>query len=65
MAITMNLYYTGENGSALSFVKEMMESGTVEKIRKEKGNLRYEYFQMLSDPETILLIDFMGKPGST
>lgn len=37
MAITMNLYYTGENGSALSFVKEMMESGTVEKIRKEKG----------------------------
>ena len=57
MAITMNLYYTGENGSALSFVKEMMESGTVEKIRKEKGNLRYEYFQMLSDPETILLID--------
>lgn len=57
MAITMNLYYTGENGSALSFVKEMMESGMVEKKRKEKGNLRYEYFQMLSDPETILLID--------
>ena len=57
MAITVNLRYTGTNGSARKFVKEMIESGTVEAIRKEEGNLRYEYFQSLEDPETILLID--------
>ena len=26
-------------------------------IRAERGNLRYEYYQSLDDPETILLID--------
>ena len=35
----------------------MKESGTVDAIRAEEGNLRYEYFQPLHDPETILLID--------
>ena len=57
MAITVNLYYTGENGNALKFAKEMLESGDVADIRAEKGNLRYEYFQPVEDPETILLID--------
>ena len=32
-------------------------SGTVAAIRAEAGNLRYEYYQPLEDPETILLID--------
>lgn len=57
MAITVNLYYTGENGNALKFAKEMLESGIAADIRAEKGNLSYEYFQPLEDPETILLID--------
>jgi quinol monooxygenase YgiN len=57
MAITVNLYYTGENGNALKFAKEMLESGVVADIRAEKGNLRYEYFQPVEDPETIILID--------
>jgi quinol monooxygenase YgiN len=57
MAITVNLRYRGTNGSALSFAREMSESGTVNAIRAEAGNLRYEYFQSLEDPETILLID--------
>lgn len=57
MAITVNLYYTGENGNALKFAKEMLESGIVADIRAEKGNLRYEYFRPVEDPETILLID--------
>ncbi len=57
MAITINLRYTGTDGSAGKFVKEMIESGTVEAIRKEEGNLRYEYYLSLDDPETILLID--------
>lgn len=57
MAITANLRYTGENGSALAFAREMTETGTVAAIRAESGNLRYEYYQSLDDPETILLID--------
>ena len=35
----------------------MEESGIADKIRAEKGNLRYEYFQPINDPETVLLID--------
>lgn len=57
MAITVNLRYTGTDGSAPAFAKEMVSSGTVELIRAEPGNLRYEYYQSLDDPETILLID--------
>ena len=57
MAITVNLYYTGTKGSAAAFAQEMIASGTVEAIRLEEGNLQYEYFQPLEDPETLLLID--------
>ena len=38
MAITLNLYYTGQNGSAKKFVEEMESSGVASKIRNEKGN---------------------------
>ena len=55
--ITVNLYYTGENGSARKFAEEMESSGTADKIRAEKGNVRYEYFFPMKDPETVLLID--------
>ena len=55
--ITMNLYYTGENGNARKFVEEMESSGTADAIRAEKGNLRYDYFFSKEDPETVLLID--------
>lgn len=57
MSIVMNLYYTGENGSARAFAREMEDSGTAAKIRAEEGNERYAYFQPLDDPETVLLID--------
>ena len=36
-AITVHIYYTGENGSAKAFVKEMLTSGLVDEIKKEKG----------------------------
>ena len=57
MSITVNLYYTGENGNALKFAQEMESSGTAEAIRREEGNLRYEYFIPMQDKETVLLID--------
>lgn len=65
MAITVNLRYTGKKGAAQAFAREMISSGTVEKIRAEKGNLRYEYYLSFCEEkaggddnsETILLID--------
>jgi quinol monooxygenase YgiN len=57
MSITINLRYTGSDGAARRFAEEMIRSGTVSAIRNEPGNLRYEYYIPMDDPETILLID--------
>ena len=65
MAITVNLRYTGKDGVARKFAEEMTTSGTVAAIRAEAGNLRYEYYQPLDDPETILLIDSWEDQAAT
>lgn len=57
MSITVNLYYTGKDGSARRFAEEMVARGIVARVRAEEGNLRYEYFFPMEDPETVLLID--------
>lgn len=64
MSITVNLRYRGKNGNARKFAEEMISSGTVKKIRAEKGNLRYEYYIPLKEiasgaaaEDEILLID--------
>lgn len=57
MSITVNLYYTGKDGSARKFAEEMVASGIVDQVRAEEGNERYEYFFPMDDPETVLLID--------
>lgn len=57
MAIMINIYYTGKNGSAKKFAEEMIASGVVKDIRNENGNIRYEYFFPMDDKETVLLID--------
>lgn len=57
MSITVNIYYSGKNGNAKKFAEEMISSGVVGDIRAEEGNLRYEYFFPMENPETVLLID--------
>ncbi len=57
MSLTINIYYTGENGSARKFAEEMVEKGVVARVRDEEGNKKYEYFFPMDDPETVLLID--------
>ena len=64
MAVTVNIYYRGENGAAREFAREMTESGVVRRIRSEEGNLGYEYFVPLEDPETVLLIDSWTDQGA-
>ena len=63
MSISVNLYYHGKNGNALKFAREMEESGIADAIRSEEGNLQYQYFQPLNDPETVLLIDSWRRSG--
>ena len=36
---------------------EMVKSGTVDAIRNERGNIRYDYFLPMDDTQTVLLID--------
>ena len=57
MSFTINIYYTGKDESAKQFAEEMVSSGIVDRVREEKGNLKYEYFFPMDDPETVLLID--------
>ena len=55
--LTINIRYTGENGGARGYVKEMEESGIAARIRAVEGCLRYDYFFPADDPEGLLLID--------
>ena len=57
MSLTVHIYYTGKNGSARAFAREMVESGLVEQVRAEAGNEKYAYYFPMEDPETVLLID--------
>lgn len=57
MSITVNIYYSGENGTAKKFAEEMLSSGIVDLIRAEDGNEKYEYFYPVNDDNTVLLID--------
>ena len=57
MSLTINIYYTGKDGSARKFAEEMVSNGVVDRVRSEEGNEKYEYFFPMNDSETILLID--------
>lgn len=57
MSIAVNIYYKGIMGNAGKFAEEMERSGTADAIRREEGNIKYDYFFPMSDPETVLLID--------
>ena len=57
MNLIVNIYYKGENGNAKKFAEEMISKGIVDRVRNEDGNLRYEYFYSMEDPETVMLID--------
>lgn len=63
-SITIHIFYTGTNGSARDFAREMTESGLVDRIRAEEGNLGYAYYYPAQDPETVLLIDRWRDQGA-
>lgn len=53
----IHILYTGAHGNAQRFAREMLSSGTVEAIRAVPGNLQYDYFVPIQDPESVLLVD--------
>lgn len=57
MSLTINILYTGKNGSAKKFAEEMTSSGIADRVRLESGNLRYEYYFPMEEEERVLLID--------
>ena len=57
MSIAVNIYYRGTDGSAGRLAEEMEGSGTADAIRREEGNIKYDYFFPMADPEAVLLID--------
>lgn len=57
MSLIINIYYKGQNGSARSFAEEMVSSGIVDRVRKEEGNEKYEYYFPMEDEETVMLMD--------
>ena len=57
MSLTINIYYTGKDGSARKFAEEMVSNGVVDRVRSEEGNEKYEYFFPMNDSKTVLLID--------
>lgn len=55
--IEIRIYYTGKEGKAKEFAKEMIASKVVDRIRSEEGNLEYSYFIPLGSKDTVMLID--------
>ena len=54
--LTVIIKYMGKDNNPKKFMEEMINSGIVAAIRKEKGNIRYEYFLPL-DGNYVILID--------
>lgn len=55
--LTVLIRYKGKEENVKRFVKEMVSLGIVDQIRNEEGNIRYEYFFPLEDPNSVLLVD--------
>ena len=57
MPITILIRYSGLPGNARAFAREMTDRGIADRIRAREGNLGYDYFFPMDDPDTVLLID--------
>ena len=53
--LTVIIKYMGKDNNPKKFMEEMINSGIVDAIRKEKGNIRYEYFLPIDDNSVILI----------
>ena len=49
--------YHTRTGARADFLRAMETSGILERIRREDGCLRYDYFLSADEPEAILLVE--------
>ena len=54
---SLTVIYLAKDGCGRKFVKELEESGVANKVRREDGCLRYDYYFKSWDEDTILLFE--------
>lgn len=57
MAVVLNVYYRGIDGSALHFVDDIVSEGILADVRAEDGCLGYSYYQSKEDGDVVLLVE--------
>lgn len=55
--LTLLVTYKTKQGMREAFLQAIMESEILEKVRKEEGCLRYEYYSSVEDDNKILLVE--------
>lgn len=55
--ITLNVIYESNNNGALDYVKEVKETGLLDLIHQEEGNIQYEYFSSLENLNKVFLLE--------
>jgi len=57
MMLTLNVYYRCNPGQRDAFYKELCDLGIHGISNGEKGNVKYDYFFDVQDPDVLLLIE--------
>lgn len=61
-ALLLLVTYTAKPGMRDVFLQEVLASGILDKIRAEKGCLRYAYYKSAENPDEILLTEQWAAP---
>ena len=56
-ALTLLVTYTALPGQRDKFLQEVNESGLPERVRKESGCLKYDYYRSVDNEDQILLVE--------
>lgn len=56
-SLLLHVKYQAKSGKREAFLKEILESGILEQIRKEDGYLGYAYYCDAVQPDGILLVE--------
>ena len=62
-AVLLLVTYQMKAGMRDAFLQEITRAGILEKIRQERGCLRYAYFRDAEDPNSLLLIEKWESPA--
>ena len=55
--LTLLVTYTALPGQRDAFLQELTESGLPERVRRENGCLKYDYYRSVDDENQILLVE--------